>query len=96
MNNEIILVNVSINENTAEKLRNWLLECNAKAVTKQRLEYKNPDTFVIECWNEGSPYFGAIGGGLTYLVTPTSLGNVIKARYDYLNVELDLTEYENW
>lgn len=96
MNSEIILINVSISESTAEKLRNWILECDAKAVAKQRSEYKNPDAIVIASWNDGYPYFGAIGGQVTYLVTPTSLGDVIKARYDYLDEEINLTEYENW
>lgn len=96
MARQIILFNIKISEHTYKKLKNWISECDAKAVAKQRSEYKNPDAVVIACWNDGYPYFGAIGGGISYTVTPTSLGAAIKARYTYLDEELDLTEYENW
>jgi hypothetical protein len=45
-------------------------------------------------WDAGLPYAGAIGGGLTYSFTPTTLGLVTKVRYgdDY---ELDITDYSD-
>lgn len=40
-------------------------------------------------------YTGAIGGGLTFSFTPTSLGLVIKVKY-LDKEEIDLSDYENW
>jgi hypothetical protein len=40
------------------------------------------------------PYEGAIGGGLTYHFTPTSLGTILRVTYQ--DQELDLTDWENW
>jgi len=37
----------------------------------------------------------AIGGALTYMFTPTSLGCIIKVRY-YNGEELDLTNYDDF
>lgn len=40
-------------------------------------------------------YTGAIGGGLTFSFTPTSLGLITKVRY-LDKEELDLSDYESW
>jgi hypothetical protein len=40
------------------------------------------------------PYMGAIGGGLTYSFTPTSLGTVVKVSFG--DKVLDLTDYDMW
>ncbi len=40
-------------------------------------------------------YTGAIGGGLTFSFTPTSIGMVVKVKY-LDKEEIDLSDYENW
>lgn len=49
-------------------------------------------------WASGYPYEGAIGGGLTYHFTPTSIGVVQKVTYEngLSKFELDLSDYESW
>ncbi len=42
------------------------------------------------------PYYGAIGGQLTYSFTPTSLGVIEKIHHCVTKNELDLTEYDLW
>lgn len=42
------------------------------------------------------PYYGAIGGGLTYSFTPTGLGVVVKVKEYYTGEELNLTDYDSW
>jgi hypothetical protein len=37
----------------------------------------------------------AIGGAVTYCLTPCNLGVILKVRY-WDGQELDLTEYEDW
>ena len=41
------------------------------------------------------PYLGAIGGGVTYCFTPTSLGTTLVVRWSD-GQELDLTDYSMW
>lgn len=41
-------------------------------------------------------YYGAIGGELTYLFTPTSLGVVVRVKHAVTGAELDLTDYASW
>jgi len=40
------------------------------------------------------PYTGAIGGGVQYLFTPTSLGTSCTVRC--FGVEKDITDYKSW
>lgn len=39
---------------------------------------------------------GATGGRITYQITPTTLGTVIKVIDNCTQDSLDLTEYEHW
>ncbi len=44
----------------------------------------------------GRPYYGAIGGALTYSFTPTSLGIVVKVKHGFTDAEIDLSDYDLW
>jgi hypothetical protein len=63
-----------------KRLNEWKKEQEAKARTMQGKK----------------PYYGAIGGELTYMFTPTSLGVVVKVKHEYTGDVLDLTEYSDW
>lgn len=68
-------------------------EVNPTIIVQQRSsEPYHP--IVKESWDLGYPYEGAIGGGLTYSFTPTSLGVIVKAKYGEFT--LDLTDYDSW
>lgn len=41
------------------------------------------------------PYFGAIGGNITWTLIPTSLGTIVKANYSK-HSQIDLTDYDKW
>jgi hypothetical protein len=41
------------------------------------------------------PYFGAIGGDVTYQFTPTSLGVIMKVLHSS-GAEIDITDYSFW
>lgn len=78
------------------KVEEWLKnDVYPLEIARQRGHNKNPSRIEIDCWEQGYPYEGAIGGGLTYCFTNTSIGQVCKVKYgsDY---ELDLTDYGNW
>ena len=83
-----------LSESQKNILSEFIKEQTKNALEKQKRETKNPHSVMLEFWEMGYPYEGAIGGSLTYEITPTSLGSVIRAKmYDQV---IDLTEYENW
>lgn len=71
----------SLDEKQIEKLEKWNQEQEAKAAEKQ---------------GKKEPYYGAIGGALTYMFTPTSLGLVAKVEHGYTKETIDLTNYSEW
>ena len=42
--------------------------------------------------------FGAVGGGMTYTITPTSIGNivVVSTTTNGKSVKKDITDYDSW
>lgn len=73
-------------------------EIYPKIIARQRETFTEPTQFHIDCWDAGYPYEGAIGGGITYEFTPTSLGIIERVKYTTYNevYELDLTDYKMW
>lgn len=68
------------------KLAEWAAEQDAIVLERQK-----------ERGEEGNrPYYGSIGGELTYSFTPTSLGVITKVEHGVTKNVLDLTEYEYW
>lgn len=47
----------------------------------------------IDCKNEFS---SSVGGRLSYIITPTGLGNIVKVRCNYCGEIRDLTNYDSW
>ncbi len=41
-------------------------------------------------------YYGAIGGGVTYMFTPTGLGVVLEVKESKTGETLNVTDYDNW
>lgn len=76
-----------------EKINKWCAEIDAR-VAKEQWEQGGE----IAMWTaEGTiPYYGAIGGALTYSFTPTSLGTVVTVKHSREEKELDVTDYDEW
>lgn len=81
-----------------KKLNAWLKEQYAKVVEAQ----KGTDA---ERWHVTAeddtvyPYFGAIGGELTYEFSPTGLGDILVVRFckgSKWEAEINLTDYDSW
>lgn len=62
------------------KINAWAKKQDLKVAKKQGLK---------------SPYYGAIGGELTYSFSPTSLGVIFVVQHSN-GAKLDLTEYDRW
>jgi hypothetical protein len=77
-------------------LSEWLKEQDTKAIENQKLNMKNPNIVIQQSWDDGYPYTGAIGGSVTYMFTPTSIGLVTKVKYGLTDEIIDLTDYDSW
>lgn len=80
----------------------WLNETVYPEVIKFQKEYHRVNGFPVDefkqaAWDEGYPYEGAIGGGLSYRFTQTSIGDIVTAHYDTFNqnYKLELVEHCN-
>lgn len=90
------MLTFSIDKQQHLDLIEWCKEQDAKAVSEQKLQIKNPPAHVRECWDAGYPYGGAAGGSLTYSFTPTSLGVSVKVHNAHTGESIDLSDYWNW
>ncbi len=78
------------------KYEAWSLEQDKIAVAKQKAETKNPDAFMVSCWDAGHPYYGAIGGSDIFKFCMTSIGTSCKVTNTYTGETIDLTDYDSW
>jgi hypothetical protein len=80
-------------------LDEWLDAQYAPLVAKQEQDSEVAQ-FITTVGGKKQPYLGAaIGGGLTYQFTPTSLGMVTKVVFckgTDLEATVDLTDYNDW
>jgi hypothetical protein len=47
-------------------------------------------------FGENEPYYGAIGGGLSYAFIPTGLGVCLTVKESITGETIDVTDFENW
>lgn len=69
------------------RINEWLLELKERIVNENPLD----DPLGLE-----EPYYGAIGGGITYSFTQTSLGVILVVKETITGETLNLTDYESW
>ncbi len=76
-----------VSEEQHQKIERWLND-----VVIPHLRKKKPKAFRYG----DQPYYGAIGGGLTYSFTPTGLGEILVVTEALSKMELNLTDYDSW
>lgn len=86
-------INYILSDKEEKKLNEFIKEKNDALIDKQR-KTMEPEEFKFLTGNGEYPYTGAIGGGVTYHITPNSIGCGIAVTY--LGEYLDLTDYESW
>lgn len=84
-----------IDEKTLEKILVWHKEQDEIVLKRQR-EDVNKTAFQAALNEEGIPYYGAIGGELTYCFTPTSLGDILVVKHSGTKAELNVTNFDEW
>jgi hypothetical protein len=83
----------SLTKSQQEKLNTWLAVQYKNMVEEQRKTMNKKD-FKLLTENGKYPYLGAVGGGLTYCFTPTSIGVITVVKF--MEEQIDLTDYELW
>lgn len=78
----------SVNKSEADVIEKWLEQLKPEIMAIQGDEYKDisPD----------EPYYGALGGGLTYSFIPTGLGDILVVKETITGKELNVTEALDW
>jgi len=77
------------------KLEPWCEEQD-RIVYERQLALEPGDPIGELAKELGGPYYGAIGGALTYCFSPTSLGTVVKVKHAGTGAILDLSDYDSW
>lgn len=88
-----------IDNDQKAKAEKWLFEeVYPEIISKQKEATPEPSMFHLMCWEDGYPYEGAIGGGLSFMFTPNSIGLTTQAIYSFKDkiYKLDLTDYDLW
>ncbi len=88
-------MNFQITPEEHAKVNKWLHETVYPAILEE--QRKDPSKAMWHVEDENGyvyPYFGAIGGEVTYRFTPTSIGTAVHV--EACGHELDLTDYESW
>ncbi len=86
------MLNFYISGDEQQKISDWLISIDKqiKAAEIDRRKNLKLKTNNIE------PYYGAIGGGLTYMFTPTGLGTIKTVVEAHTGEKLDLTDYDGF
>ncbi len=78
----------TLNANQVKKFKSWFTEITSDILEAQQALFgESAPTH---------PYYGGIGGGITYSFTPTNLGVIVEVTEHHTKKKLDLTDYESW
>ncbi len=89
-----------LDANQITRVNEWLKAIVYPTIIEKQKQSEtlNENPFAKHCWELGYPYEGAIGGGVTYAFTPTSIGDVCNVIYKTFDNEfkLDISNYDEW
>lgn len=85
-------VKSSLTTEQITKLNNWLIDVNSRAAEKQYLERR----FIETGRPIRLPLQGCTGGGLTFSISGSSIGYVVKVTASVTGETIDLSDYEYW
>lgn len=89
-----------LDEKQEAVLREWEKEQDKETVKKQQQDLRDGrydgDPFRRHLAEVGEPYYGTIGGSLTFKFTPTSLGAICVVEHNVTKATINLTDYDSW
>ena len=86
-------IEYELSDKQEEKLKEWEEEVRQRVIERQR-KSMSPKDFEFYTLGGKHAYSGAIGGAFSWIITPTSIGTAITAKF--WGEELDLTDYDKW
>jgi len=91
-------VRFELSEDQVATLNEWMAGVHQRAIQIQQERMAQQTSEDREKSHQPSrlPYYGAIGGGVTFQFSETSLGLVCKVRESITKEEVDLSEYDMW
>jgi hypothetical protein len=75
------------------QIKKWKDTIDRRVVIEQQQTLDNWEELTS---NGKYPYYGAIGGELTYCFCPNSIGETVTVIHNYTNEKLDITDYSTW
>jgi hypothetical protein len=66
-------------------------QCN-----KVNIWRREQDAIVAKQQGKNAPYYGASGGEVTYMFTPTTIGCVMQVKHAMTESVLDISDYDSW
>ncbi len=84
-----------LDEKQKQRLDAWNAEQDKIVLEYQRRTW-TPVEFEEMTLDGQFPYYGAIGGHLTYKFTPTGIGTIVAVYHSGTQAEINLTDYESW
>ena len=84
------------------RLREWLVgEAYPAGIEKQKTEHadeRSPEAAISfrAAWDDGVPYYGTAGGGLTFEFRPHGLGVSVRVTEHASGLSISLTEQGSW
>lgn len=88
------LLRIVLNEDQKQKLEDFIAEQEKVAIDRERRGVAR--TYSTPSLAPGTPYSASIGGDVTYEITPTGVGPIIKVRYLQTGSVLNLTDFNSW
>jgi hypothetical protein len=86
-----------LSEDQVKKISEWYESIKPKIVEAQNPNFGYAyEVYANPVIDKQEPYYGTIGGGLTYSFTPTSVGMIIIVKESVTGEELNLTDYDSW
>lgn len=88
-----------LTDDQIKKVQKWRAEQDAIVLARQRaaIADRGPDdSFTDGLAKAGIPYYGAIGGEITYSFIPNSIGEVVFVTHGGTKAELNLTDWDSW
>lgn len=86
-----------LSKNQLSKLNAWLVDVEHRAASLQAVDARHKsESARVDYSMVPLPYYGAIGGGLKFTLTPNGVGVSCVATESITGDSIDLTEYEEW
>ena len=85
-----------LNVAEAATVREWYESLKPEIVAIQRGNRTMDPLGQVDSTGQPEPYYGAVGGGLTYSFTPTSLGYIITVKESITGKELNVSAALDW